>query len=585
MLRLLFFVQQVLAVPYNIISAPFRAGANTFGETGRGRALMLGLPAVLVAVIGVGLVSYSAFGNQSALENQYNTWAEKAGDEKTRLFNELSSEKRLQKSRQRSADGSSNVTIDENDPRIKELENLHSAEEIYLQKLIDLNQNEPDYRYRLAIVANQRGERATCTNYMKAIAPDDEPGYGKAHLWMAQYYVNTRVQNPSQRRQMLQLALKHAEHCLVRDSSNMQAKMLKAQLLQGEQRFVEARSVYQELFDEDPRFYSAIVDINARLGEEESSRVVLDQAQLRFKEAVDQASRGYTEDWSRAWINLVACLRRQQNFDRATKLLHNEESIQAKLTETEGTPEAAARHIHIKQLLTQIYTDWAQTLAADDLTQRVSVDEGKQLELLKRAIQFNPKNARALQLIARIAASDSEFAEEAKKIYDPEKHEDAPAEVLNEMGSQSLRSEKYDLAIKYFELARRKSPNDPQVLNNLAYTYLVCENKNPDRALQLVNQAIRAIARVTNSESRRTLASHFFDTKGRALMQMDRMDEAAAALEMAMQVRPENKDILEALIRCYEGRDDLQAEVYRKRLEELKFSESENGEDESGEGN
>ena len=46
--------------------------------------------------------------------------------------------------------------------------------------------------------------------------------------------------------------------------------------------------------------------------------------------------------------------------------------------------------------------------------------------------------------------------------------------------------------------------------------------------------------------------------------------EAAASLELAMQTRPENEEILTALIKCYEGRDDLQADVFRRRLEKIK---------------
>lgn len=527
--------------------------------------MVLGLPAFIVAALGLSVLGWAAWGNRDGLETRYNRLAEDANEKKTRLLNELRTEQELSAGQENQSTGAN----EEEDPRITQLKQLQGAEEIYLEKLISLNPTNPDYRYRLAIVASLMNDKERCYSLMKSIAPDEEPGFAKAHLWMADNYLRQPTTSYAQRRQNMRLALQHAEHCLVRDSENDSAKLLKAQLLTIEKRLVEALKVYEELFEKYPRFYKAIVNLNTKLGQQSQNSIILDQAQLRFQETVDQAAKNYDENWPGAWNNLIVCLRDKNEYELAVKKLVAEESKQDKLVKADGTPEAAARHIHIKQLLTQVYTDWASRLASDDVDNDTATNEAKELDLLAKALELDPKYARAQQLVARISAGDSALAEEAKKIYNPEEHDDAPSAVLNEMGSRSLQNEKYDLAIKYFELARRKSPNDPNILNNLAFTYLVCENKNPDRALQLVNQAIRHLSTVTDPNQQRMLASHFYDTRGRALMQMNRMDEAAAALEMAMQIRPDNEEILKALIQCYEGRDDLQAEVYQKRLEEL----------------
>ena len=118
------------------------------------------------------------------------------------------------------------------------------------------------------------------------------------------------------------------------------------------------------------------------------------------------------------------------------------------------------------------------------------------------------------------------------------------------------------------------------MLNNLAYSYLVCENRNPERALLLVDQALRILPE--NAEGRETYLSHFLDTRGLALMQLNRMEEAAANFEVALKYRPNNKSILENLIKCYEGRLESQAETYRRKLAEVIASES--GQDDSGTG-
>ncbi len=403
---------------------------------------------------------------------------------------------------------------------------------------------------------------------MKSIAPDDEPGYAKAHFWVATNYLQQRATSGPQQREYRRLALTHINHCLVREDSNLDAKLLKAQLLVLDRRFEDSYEMYEELFEQSPKYYKPLVELNKIQGGEnlKTNSIILDQAQRRFKEAVDNASVDYGADWAPAWANLIVCVIEKRDHQLGAELLSKEEEIQRKLTEAEGTPEAASRHVHIKRLLTELYTSWAGALASSSDSIQ---SQTEQLELLKRALSFDEDYPGALQLVARLSVGDTELAAEAKKIYDPEKHDDAPARVLNEMGSWALGAEKYDMAIKYFELARRKDPNDPLILNNLAYAYLVCENRNPDRALTLVNQAIRAIPSNISAERREELRSHFFDTKGRALLQMNRMDEAAASLELAMRSRPKNKDILAALIKCYEGRDDLQADVYRQRLEAI----------------
>ena len=114
-------------------------------------------------------------------------------------------------------------------------------------------------------------------------------------------------------------------------------------------------------------------------------------------------------------------------------------------------------------------------------------------------------------------------------------------------------------------MARKKSPGNSAILNNLAYSYLVCENRNPERALKLVDEAIRSLE---NNPEAKIARSNFYDTRGTALMQMNRMTEAAAAFEIAIQDRPNNRQILESLVKCYEG-NNLSPGIYLERLKKL----------------
>jgi tetratricopeptide (TPR) repeat protein len=138
------------------------------------------------------------------------------------------------------------------------------------------------------------------------------------------------------------------------------------------------------------------------------------------------------------------------------------------------------------------------------------------------------------------------------------------------MGTYALTKADYDAAIQYFEYARKKDPRDARVLNNLAYAYLVCENRNPERALNLANDALKF--RPVNVPDADVYRSHFLHTRGLALMQLNQLDEAAANFEVALQDRSDSENILKDLIKCYEGRMEDQAEIYRRKLDEVRNS-------------
>ena len=158
--------------------------------------------------------------------------------------------------------------------------------------------------------------------------------------------------------------------------------------------------------------------------------------------------------------------------------------------------------------------------------------------------------------------SNAKISEKARKIYDGRNDPNAPGVVSTELGAYSLQIKDFENAIKYFEDARTKSPRDPRVLNNLAYAYLKAENRNPERALLLIDQALTFLP----ANAQKLVLSHFHHTRGEALLQLNRLVDAAASFEAALQERPDNEEILESLMKIYEGRDERQVEVYRRRL-------------------
>ncbi len=127
-------------------------------------------------------------------------------------------------------------------------------------------------------------------------------------------------------------------------------------------------------------------------------------------------------------------------------------------------------------------------------------------------------------------------------------------------------AESYQL---FYESLVEQNPDDFYYLNNLAYSLLIMDVKNPERALELIN---RAIELTTDDFSG---IANFLDTKATALMQLGKTKEAAEIFESVLDKLDDKKPILESLIECYDKLDDAEkADEFRKQLENLKGSDA-----------
>jgi tetratricopeptide (TPR) repeat protein len=105
-------------------------------------------------------------------------------------------------------------------------------------------------------------------------------------------------------------------------------------------------------------------------------------------------------------------------------------------------------------------------------------------------------------------------------------------------------------------------------LNNLSFAYLVAEDKkrNPERALQMINEAIRNIPKDFDPVE----TSKFLHTKATALKQQERLQEALAVYEQALKARPFHADTIRSLIECYSGLNTTPPEILVARLKQIK---------------
>jgi tetratricopeptide (TPR) repeat protein len=566
------FLNQFVAMNYllfhlkHLTWAPFAAVVGLadwlrdwLGVTIGDRTFLMGMPSFLFALFGLSALLWARIGVEGALEERYLGELKRRTDRKSVLVDELRREIQvLQASQQK---GSKNVAtaslLASDDPRSLELESLRSGQGIVLQKLIDLNPDEPDYLFQFGLLSfeqvNNKGGRpglGQCLALLNLASPLDKPGYVKGHLWLANYYMAAKVNTRVDAMKNLQLAAAHANQCLKVELDNLRAKQIKATLLLAQKKNLPtAYELFLELFEADPFNYKALIVVNNLLDRTERNEVVLKKAMNRFNEKLARGSMD-TGTEKRCWSELISC------YIETKELVVAEQKLLAEIEKRVTAGETDV--VWAERMLSSVLV--ARTFG---LSQTESNATTKRLGFLESALKYDPNNTDAKMQLVRVAGNlNAELSKRAIEIYDFANDVDPPAKVLNEIGSQALSCGDYLRAYTYFELANNKAPNNPEILNNLAYIYIVGERSNPQRALVLVD---RAIQQLTTNAQKEKYNTYFFDTRAQALIKMKRWTDAAADLETALNSRPENVDILRSLIECYREAG-LDASPYEERL-------------------
>jgi Flp pilus assembly protein TadD len=564
------------------IMAPIRWVQEEFQESPRKRALIYGLPAILIACGGIALIVAAQIRREKELLEFYNQATNKLEKDISKQVTLLNTSRQLTSdSGAKSGDASGNTSGGrgsegtksggdsaakdkpaEEDPLlaglseeqkaiVKELRTLQGDQQTLLLKLISLDPVNQSYRYRYAdsFAATDPMKQF---ELMRQLAPETNPGYADAHFWLAANFMRARVNTPNERRLFLEKALIHANFCLNLEADRREARMIKANALYGLGRQQEAYTEFEELFRAEPEYFDTLVRINKLMRMESRNRSIYEDAATRLSAKLKAVRDTDIDAWNRTLRQIQLCFIGSQNFVDLRNTLLNEQTL--------------ARDNAIKKKAVDEIFGNSLNAEAQVIVRSANVRERlpELLKLLADAYKLSPEDVQVKYQIAYVSMAFPEIAAEAKAIYDPESDVDVPGQVLQVLGNAEMQNRNYSQAIQRYEQARLKTPKDADLLNNLAFAYLTSDNQNAERALFLVDEALQLLPPVLENNDP---LSHFHHTRGSALLALNRVTEAAASFELALQYRPDNPGILESLVKCYAGRDEKQAAAYQKRLD------------------
>lgn len=531
-------------------------------ESNRSRSLLLGVPAVVAIILAIILLGLSQIGQQGRLVAWYSSILEVAEDDYQSKISVLSTQRNIAASTRDPEKKKEQESVIET--LTQEANLLKEKQQIYLAKLIDLDPGNPEYKFDLAM-SHRDSDKNKQIAQMMALAPESEPVYYQAHSFMALHHFreSAKAKNYGDKKKLLEKALIQADRCLIQQADDQNAKMIKAKVLQEFGKFGDAQELYKELFEVEVGFFRDWALVTKELGEDNTSI---------FRSAIDkyeEARRLNTNDDTKIWVN---CL---ENLVRCRILLKEfQVAIDSLKEELQSQKSNPVRRKFLRDQLSYVYANWA---TEDEMLTATPEQRNRAFERISQAYKYNPQNPGALKLLGWIVANDQNLSKQAKAIYDPYLDPNPPADVLSELGTRSLQLKEYDRAISLFRKARIKNANDPIVLNNLAYTLLVSQNtdESAKEALTLVEDGMRILS---NSKDPGLYATYLLATRGEAQKQLGQMEDAIANFEKAMHSRPENQriDLVEALIECYDGLIDEQADVYREYLKQLRSKYKQN---------
>ncbi|MEM9410702.1 MAG: hypothetical protein AAGA30_06285, partial [Planctomycetota bacterium] len=393
-------------------------------DGGRGQFLVMGMPAVVVMVLGVAALGLAAV-NMDRLDLHYANLAQRANENAKKIRDDIAKDIEILRTGGTSAGSYKSIDDDE---RQKLLQDEQEKEKIYLEKLVSLDNKNPEHKFKLAILAFQQKDPQRGLNLMQMISSFDEPGYAKGHLFLAQYFLSPNHRSEEARSRALERAERQIDNCLIAEETNVEAKKIKAYILDKKRQYIQAYDLYRDLFEDEPIHYKDLLRLAAVLGRNSDTVTILDQAGYQFRQLTKNSSDNVSE-WVDAWTNFVLCMKLKRTLDG---LDDAETAVKAELLKY---GEDIGKKVFLQRQLSRIYSDRAAFYGRE----ASEIDQQKQLSDLSKAVENDDKNESALQWLTILGTYDG-IGEDARKIYDPRFDPKTPWIVLSELGHHALRN-------------------------------------------------------------------------------------------------------------------------------------------------
>lgn len=404
--------------------------------------------------------------------------------------------------------------------------------ELFLHKLLQLNDKRADVRYRLALLAERRGQRERAATLMAELAPDNHTGHAGAHLWRAKQLLASKREWTSPE---IDIVVHHLQGAQRDPVSHDEAANLLGQLYMARQQYAEAAAQFSELVKSKPHL--GLMLAKAYLGQGNQHLVKRELAST-VEHLQKQLQQNPGNSDIRLW--LAEAYRMQGLLEQADQTLRG------------GLDGDQAQRFRLA--LADLCV-----LRFDTASTEKDASPDARFEYLEEALQLVPNHQRALVRLAGFVKHEGEQGSIARAEVERALASGKAAALLHMvLGTKAAQDRDLAVAKLHLSQARELEPNSPVILNNLAWVMAHQDPPQLKDALVLINTARHQAPQDPRIR----------ETRGQILVKLERWQEALVDLEIALRDLAGNPELHATLALVYEKLGDKQmAEQHRQRTD------------------
>ena len=375
-----------------------------------------------------------------------------------------------------------------------------------------------EYLFYLALNLLGLKKEAEAQGLLATLAPLDRPGYGEAHLFIAQRLLTTSNAPPDARR----LAEQHLLRAIEGNSKLTDAHNILGQIYTSEGNYQAAKKHLMEVVAERGEANLLLALVLRSLGDDSGADAYAERAVKYFSTKIAEA----TGDDSPSRMGLANAYLMLKNYESAMKAI--QDGYRAS-----GSPS-------YRPAIGALYGAWAQAISKEQ-----PGEVSRRLELVQSGLEYAPQSEVLLRELAGLTSAEGPQGEIAREAIAKRMAEGGTTSAMLHffLGMDCWKRGKIQEAERHYALAFEAASNVPSVANNMAMILLVGDSPDPERALSIIQPVLE---RFPNNAG-------FRSTRAQALLKLKRYKEAANDLELALPYLSSKRGARVALAEAYRG--------------------------------
>ncbi|MFM7168840.1 MAG: tetratricopeptide repeat protein [Planctomycetaceae bacterium] len=418
--------------------------------------------------------------------------------------------------------------------------------DFFLRQLAALQPGEPDHLLQRSLVQSALGHNEQARKVALSLMQDR--GYLPAAEWLAEQHFKVFSDQAIPSEESWTALEQVIDWILARQPDHIKASFMRATGLMVRGEYSRAEVVLRKLVSQPRGNFAqalfSLAEVELNLGRETESR---DFARA----AADQLVQAYTREKLvlEDFVRLMRCL----------VLAHREQDAVQLITEAAGVhPDLTSE---LRELMLQVYVAHCRRLRLQQ--NRASEDLQQALDLITRALVISPMDARVTEELVALSGA-REMSDETLELQLNAALAAgiSPGTVHFILGTREMSRNPPNIAeaMVHFDLAQEHLPGMPGLLNNIADAMSDQPEADLERAMDLVNQALKYLPD----------QPAVYDTRGKILLRQGKTLEAIADFERALSDRQNPDKVHEHLAKAWEQAGNPQkAAIHRAIVEEL----------------